>query len=106
MTAPVIDFRVRLPDEMRPEIDVPPEVWQQYQEVLGVQDKLKLGFEDLTREMDASGIDHAVIHAEYEISWGRPSSRASKSTSPRLTESGRRAKYNSSFGRVPCSTTT
>ena len=67
MTAPVIDFRVRLPDEMRPEIDVPPEVWQQYQEVLGVQDKLKLGFEDLKAEMDACGVSHAVIHAEYEI---------------------------------------
>jgi predicted TIM-barrel fold metal-dependent hydrolase len=67
MTAPVIDFRVRLPDEMRPEIDVPPEVWTQYQEVLGVQDKLKLGFEDLKRGMNESGVSHSVIHAEYEI---------------------------------------
>ena len=64
---PIIDFRVRLPEEFWPDLDVPPEVWSQYDVVLDMNRKRAQNLDDLIQQMDAGGVDHALIHAEYEI---------------------------------------
>ena len=68
LNSSVIDFRVRLPNALRPKIETPIENKQQYDAVLNVADKLKTGetVEQLLEQMDQAGIDHAVVHAEYE----------------------------------------
>lgn len=68
LNPPVIDFRVRLPNGLRPNIETPIENKQQYDAVLNVVDKLKNGgtVEQLLAQMDQAGIDQAVVHAEYE----------------------------------------
>ena len=68
LNSSVIDFRVRLPNALRPKIETPIENKQQYDAVLNVVDKLKSGetVEQLLEQMDQAGIDQAVVHAEYE----------------------------------------
>jgi uncharacterized protein len=61
-----VDFRVRLPVELRPREELPPEYVSQYNAVLGLEDRRDLGLETLIAEMDAAGVVHAVVHAEYE----------------------------------------
>ncbi len=62
----IVDFRVRLPVELRPREELPPEYVNQYNAVLGLEDRRDLGLETLIAEMDAAGVVHAVVHAEYE----------------------------------------
>ncbi|QDE26245.1 amidohydrolase family protein [Paremcibacter congregatus] len=65
----IIDFRVRLPEALRPDIEVPKENSLQYDAVLGTSDKFGASqtTEALLAQMEAAGIDHAVVHAEYEV---------------------------------------
>lgn len=63
----VIDFRVRLPTELRPQIAMPPEYVDQYDAVLGLEARRDLSVDALVAEMDAAGVTHAVVHAEYEF---------------------------------------
>ena len=67
MASPIIDFRVRLPNDQRPMIDVPSEVTDQYDAVLDMSTKIQQTLADLKAEMDAVGVAHAVVHAEFEV---------------------------------------
>ena len=67
MSAPVIDFRVRLPEEFRPAVEKPAEITEQYDAVLDMNAKSGQTLEDLVAEMDSNGVDHAVMHAEFEF---------------------------------------
>lgn len=65
----VIDARVRLPQDRRatPRYDVPARQVAQYDAVLGLTDKMEGGtLSALLAELDACGIDRAVMHAETE----------------------------------------
>ena len=68
-SARVIDFRVRVPASLCPEIELPDTNTAQYNAVLNVGEKLARAqtLEDLIKGLDTSGIDHAVIHAEHEV---------------------------------------
>ena len=61
-----IDFRVRVPNELWPEIDTGA-LGSRYDDVLDTETKGAQTFEDLVAEMDAQGVDHALMHAEYEV---------------------------------------
>ncbi len=67
--ARTIDFRVRVPSALWPELDIPEENVKQYDAVLDIKNKAAAGqtMEDLLRVIDANSIDHAVIHAEHEF---------------------------------------
>jgi hypothetical protein len=67
MGAPVIDFRVRVPKDLRPEVETPREISEQYDAVLDISAKSGKTLGDLTAEMDANGVTHVVVHAEYEF---------------------------------------
>lgn len=67
MPSPIIDFRVRLPDALRPAMEIPPEISGRYDQVLDLSSKLGASLDDLVAEMDANGVGHAVVHAEYEF---------------------------------------
>lgn len=62
----IVDFRVRLPTELRPPVQLPPEYVEQYDAVLSLSDRRDLSLESLIAEMDAAEVAHAVVHAEYE----------------------------------------
>jgi predicted TIM-barrel fold metal-dependent hydrolase len=72
--SPVIDFRVRLPEELRParESSAARAYTSQYEAVFGPS--MAAGREktlaDLVAEMDESGVERAVIHNEYETGAG------------------------------------
>lgn len=63
----VIDFRVRLPLELRPEEDFPDDYRLQYDRVLNLSATRERTLNDLKADMDANGVGHAVVHAEYEV---------------------------------------
>lgn len=67
-----IDARVRLPMELRPreQQNLPKGFLSQYDQVLNLSAKNQRTFAELKADMDASGIDHAVMHVEYEIGDG------------------------------------
>jgi predicted TIM-barrel fold metal-dependent hydrolase len=67
MSSPVIDFRVRLPVELGPKLETPPEISGRYDEVLDISNKSAASLDDLLAAMDATRVDHAVVHAEYEF---------------------------------------
>jgi predicted TIM-barrel fold metal-dependent hydrolase len=62
----VIDFRVRLPAELRPPADSPDDYWSRYDQVLGVSATRDKSFGQLTAEMTEHSVSAAVVHAEYE----------------------------------------
>ena len=66
--AAVIDFRVRVPAALCPAVERPTQNSAQYDAVLSIGDKYQQAqtIEDLLQQMDHSGIDHAIVHAEYE----------------------------------------
>ena len=68
-TAKIIDFRVRIPITLCPDIQLPQETLGQYNAVLDVTHKSKISrtLEDLMADLDNNGVDHAVMHAENEI---------------------------------------
>jgi uncharacterized protein len=67
MPATVIDFRVRLPVDLRPPLETPPAVAEQYDAVLGTSTTFQRTLADLKDEMAENGVDHAVVHAEFEF---------------------------------------
>ena len=65
----IIDARVRLPQDRRPNLaySAPPGQTEQYDRVLGLTDKMNNGrLADLITDLDANQISHAVMHAETE----------------------------------------
>ncbi len=68
----IIDFRVRPPLDLQPESHrtAPKEYTEQYRAVFGPDFDVGKGktTDDLVAEMDAAGVDFAVMHAEFE--WG------------------------------------
>jgi uncharacterized protein len=62
----VIDFRVRLPLELRPDEELPADYLDQYDKVLDLSANRHRTLADLLADMDGSGTSHAVVHAEYE----------------------------------------
>jgi len=66
--AKVIDFRVRVPATMCPSMERPEANSTQYDDVLAIGDKYQQAqtVEDLLHQMDAQGVDHAIVHAEHE----------------------------------------
>ena len=65
--ASIIDFRVRVPPGIYPEVKTPEENSAQYNAVLNIDKTLTdQSLQDLLSEMEANGVDHAVMHAEYE----------------------------------------
>ncbi|MEP7023306.1 MAG: amidohydrolase family protein, partial [Actinomycetota bacterium] len=62
----VIDFRVRLPLELRPAEHLPADYLDQYDKVLDLSANRHRTLADLIADMAASGTGHAVVHAEYE----------------------------------------
>lgn len=62
----VIDFRVRLPLELRPSDELPDDYLSQYDEVLSLSDNRHRSLDQLIEDMDAAAVTHAVVHAEYE----------------------------------------
>jgi uncharacterized protein len=65
----IIDARVRLPQDCRPDAEyhAPPRQTEQYDRVLNLTDKMNGGrLVDLLRAMDENDITHAVMHAETE----------------------------------------
>lgn len=63
----VIDFRVRLPQDLREPQELPFEYRHQYDRVLDLSHKIQRTLADLNAAMDAAGVTHAVVHAEYEV---------------------------------------
>jgi uncharacterized protein len=66
MTA-TTDFRVRLPNELRPAAVPPPEHTSQYDAVLDVSATRDRTLAQLREDMAAAGVERAVVHAEYEF---------------------------------------
>jgi uncharacterized protein len=70
MTAPVsatVDFRVRLPEELRPTAQPPREHTERYDAVLNVSATRDRTLAQLHDDMAEAGVDRAVVHAEYEF---------------------------------------
>lgn len=65
--AKIIDFRVRVPPGIYPDVKTPEEHSSQYNAVLSLDKSIKgQTLEGMIAEMDSNGIDYAVMHAEYE----------------------------------------
>lgn len=81
----IIDARVRLPLEFHPpETRVKPsEYTAQYDAALNVGDRRNKTLENLLEEMEEAGVEHAIIHAEYEF--GDPADVLNKALA-RITE--------------------
>jgi hypothetical protein len=62
----VIDFRARLPHDLRNEEPLPFEYRDQYDRVLDLSAKTQRTLADLRADMAAGGVTRAVVHAEYE----------------------------------------
>lgn len=67
--ADVVDARVRLPQDCRPDrtYQAPPRLAEQYDRVLGLTDRMNGGtLAGLLADLDEAGVGHAVMHAESE----------------------------------------
>lgn len=84
----VVDFRVRLPTELRPPVSMPPEYIDQYDAVLGLEARRDLSVDALIAEMDAAGVTHAVVHAEYE--YGDPADELNEAAAALVARSPER----------------
>jgi predicted TIM-barrel fold metal-dependent hydrolase len=62
----IVDFRVRLPLELRPDAPVPESFASGYGRVLGMDETYAKSLADLRAELAEAGVDRAVVHAEYE----------------------------------------
>lgn len=65
----IVDFRIRLPLEHWPAHirDGFTDHYPQYDSVLGVSASLQRTEADLLAELEAAGVEHAVVHAEHEF---------------------------------------
>jgi uncharacterized protein len=64
----IVDFRVRLPLELWPADarELTSTQYSRYDEVLKVNDNVRRTVDDLEAEVARSGVDHIVVHAEFE----------------------------------------
>jgi predicted TIM-barrel fold metal-dependent hydrolase len=63
----VIDFRVRLPLELRPSDDLPDDYLLQYDNVLDLSSNRNRTLDQLIDDMARNDVSHAVMHAEHEF---------------------------------------
>jgi len=91
----ITDFRVRLPQDLRPALTLPPEYRVQYDRVLDLASKTERTRADLDVDMAAAGVTHAVIHAEYET--GDPADALNEAVAKMVTEDPERF---SGFGTI------
>jgi predicted TIM-barrel fold metal-dependent hydrolase len=91
----VIDFRVRLPHDLREPAELPIEYRDQYDRVLDLTNKTQRTLVELTEDMDAAGVTHAVVHAEYET--GDPADSLNEAVGKLVTENPERF---SGFGTI------
>ena len=80
----VIDFRARLPHDLRPPGELPLEYRDQYDRVLDLTEKTQRTLADLRQEMAEAGVDHAIVHAEYET--GDPADALNESLAKLVAE--------------------
>lgn len=80
----VIDFRVRLPNELRPPQELPAEYVDQYDAVLDLEGRRDSGMASLLDEMRHAGVGHAVVHAEYE--YGDPADELNRAVAQLVSE--------------------
>lgn len=80
----ILDFRVRLPNDLRPKQVLPREYVVQYDAVLSLGERRDLGVARLVEEMDRAGVDHAVVHAEYE--YGDPADELNEAVARLVAE--------------------
>lgn len=90
-----IDFRVRLPNDLRQPQTIPREYTERYDAVLDTASKSAATMNDLLRKMEASGVTHSVIHAEYE--YGDPVDMLNEAVANAV---GRAPQLLSGFGTV------
>lgn len=63
----IIDTRVRLPSDLRTDLaESPAELSERYDQVLDLSNRSRQGISELLAKMDHSGVDMALVHAEYE----------------------------------------
>ena len=63
----IIDARVRLPGDLRTDLaSSPAELSERYDQVLDLSNRSRQGVSELTAQLDQSGVDMALVHAEYE----------------------------------------
>jgi uncharacterized protein len=62
----IVDARVRLPSALRPAVADAADLYDQYETVLDISKGWDKGIEQLRSELAAAGVDHAIVHAEYE----------------------------------------
>lgn len=65
----IVDARVRLPLDVWPEgqKNSPDGFYEQYDAVLDLTENSKKTSGDLRKEMNSAGVDHVIVHAEYEF---------------------------------------
>jgi predicted TIM-barrel fold metal-dependent hydrolase len=80
----VIDFRVRLPQDLRSTDELPFEYRDQYDRVLDLTTKIQRDLSGLRADMEAASVDHAVVHAEYET--GDPADALNESVAKLVSE--------------------
>jgi predicted TIM-barrel fold metal-dependent hydrolase len=91
----IIDFRARLPHDLRTEDELPFEYRDQYDRVLDLTSKTQRTLAELNEDMDAASVTHAVIHAEYET--GDPADSLNEAVGKLVTENPERF---SGFGTI------
>jgi predicted TIM-barrel fold metal-dependent hydrolase len=91
----VIDFRARLPHDLRPAEELPAEYRDQYDRVLDLTAKTQRTLADLRADMAAAGVDHAVVHAEYET--GDPADALNESLAKLVADD---SEHFSGFGTI------
>lgn len=62
----IIDYRVRLPQELRPAETLSDDFHRQYDAVLDLSANRNRTLAQLRSDMTEASVDHAVVHAEYE----------------------------------------
>jgi predicted TIM-barrel fold metal-dependent hydrolase len=80
----VIDFRVRLPQDLRSTEGLPFEYRDQYDRVLDLSTKIQRTLSGLRADMESASVDHAVVHAEYET--GDPADALNESVAKLVSE--------------------
>jgi uncharacterized protein len=63
----IVDARVRMPSESRFADPAAAEFYADYDSALRLGDAWRKDEAALRRELDAAGVDHAIVHAEFEV---------------------------------------
>ncbi|MGV2984247.1 amidohydrolase family protein [Microbacterium sp. AGC85] len=95
ISTPIIDARVRLPRPRQSVSELPREYLEQYDRVLGLSEKSAATLSDLDAAMRRAGVDHAIVHAEYET--GDPADQYNEEVAKIVASNSRRF---SGFGTI------